>query len=228
MGLLPTLGICAVLWTVSSWLYYYLVDALDLELGYSDAPFIFFAYYLGWSIIAMAVFRRALRRALRPTSIRNHTLALLPVLVCLGLFVSVGLPMLPDVSIYRAPADPPEFMFATAWYYLPKSADILFQQVMVAAIILTAAHLRMKTFRIALILAALFGSIHLSLALDGFTPLYVARFTIAATVFGLCAPYLYLNVRHGFRWAYSAHWSFYAIDAAVTHLVLAAPPPSTG
>ncbi len=73
-------------------------------------------------------------------------------------------------------------------------------------------------------MARAFGLFHLSLALDGFTHLDVARFTLAATAFGALLPYLYLRVRHGFRWAYSMHWGGYAAEAALTHFLLAAPP----
>ena len=74
-------------------------------------------------------------------------LALIPILAAFGLFAVYILPLLPTVSELRAPPNPPEFMFATAWYYLPKSADILFQQVLDAALILTGwrAGFRLKT-----------------------------------------------------------------------------------
>jgi hypothetical protein len=72
-------------------------------------------------------------------------------------------------------------------------------------------------------MAALFGGFHLMLAFDGFTPIYVLRFTIAATAFGALAPTLYLRARRGFFWAYGLHWAFYALDATVTRFVLAIP-----
>jgi hypothetical protein len=106
---------------------------------------------------------------------------------------------------------------------VPKSADILFQQVLVAALISTASRAGFGLRAVSAGMAVAFGLFHLLLALDGFTPFYVARFTIAATLFGALLPYLYLRVRGGFRWAYSLHWSFYAADAALTHVLLAAP-----
>ena len=132
-------------------------------------------------------------------------LALLPILAGFALFVVYILPLLPDVSELRAPANPPEFMFASAWYYFPKSADILFQQVLVAALIFAAfrAGFRLATVSVGMELA--FGLFHLGLAFDGFTPLYVARFTLAALLFGALLPYLHLRVRNGFRWAYWGH-----------------------
>ena len=219
-----TLASVAALWSASSYGYYALVDMLGLESGYNDAPLVMTAYYLMFTAIALVWFRRVLSERLIPAMVRADIRAMLPVLAAFALFVTILLPLFPDVSIRRAPPDPPEFMFASGWYYLPKSADILFQQVLVASMIRTAAQLRFRLRTIAIGLGLAFGGFHLLLALDGFTALYVTRFTFAAMVFGCVAPYLYLRTRHGFRWAYSLHWSFYALDATITHFLLAVPP----
>ena len=220
----PTLALVALLWSVSSWGYYALVSALALDVGYDDAPVLFAAYYLGWTIVAALLFRSVIAEQITQPRLLGHAVALTPVLLAFAGFVALVLPLLPAVSTFRAPADPPEFMFASAWYYLPKSFDILFQQTLVAVIIRRADRAGFSLAATSLLMATLFGGFHLTLALDGFTGLYVARFTLAATLFGLLAPVLYLRTRHGFRWAYGLHWSFYAFDAAVTHLVLAVPP----
>lgn len=221
--MLPTLALVGVVWSVSSWGYYALVSAMALDSGYDEAPLIFAGYYLTWSIIVLLTFRPVFKAQLSRPALSGHAIALAPILTAYGVFVTVVLPLLPDVSIYRAPPNPPEFMFASAWYYLPKSVDILFQQVLVAAIVLRAHRARMSLRGISILMAVLFGGFHLTLSLDGFTSLYVARFTVAASIFGLVIPWLYLRTRHGFRWAYGLHWGFYALDAVVTHLVLAVP-----
>ena len=213
----------AALWSASSYGYYALVEKLGLESGYNDAPAVFAAYYLIWTGLAALWFRQVLADNLMRHRILAHARAMVPVMAVFALFVAVVLPSLPPVSVWRAPSDPPEFMFASGWYYLPKSADILFQQVLVASMIYTAAQSNLSIRSIAMGMALMFGGFHILLALDGFLPLYVARFTIAATLFGLIAPYLYLRLKHGFRWAYGLHWSFYALDAAITHFALAVP-----
>ncbi|WP_417427203.1 hypothetical protein [Hoeflea sp.] len=223
-----TLLSVAALWSASSYGYYALVDALHLESGYNDAPALFAAYYLIWTGLALLWFRKVLAGSLVRRKIMAHAVAMAPLMLIFAIFVAVILPSLPPVSVWRAPSDPPEFMFASGWYYLPKSADILFQQVLVASLIYTAAELKLSMPAIAVGMGLMFGGFHLLLALDGFSPLYVARFTIAASLFGLVVPYLYLRLKHGFRWAYGLHWSFYAFDAAVTHLVLAVPPWAVG
>ncbi len=214
----------AVFWLASSWGYYALADALGVDSGYDGAPVVFAAYYLTWTAVALFWFRRVLSHRLVRAMAVTDLWAMTPVLAVFALFIGIVLPSLPEVSVWRAPSNPPEFMFASGWYYLPKSADILFQQVLVASMILTAAKLRFSLTAIAIGLGLAFGGFHLLLALYGFTPLYVARFTLAASLFGLVAPYLYLRTQGGFRWAYSLHWSFYALDATVTHFVLAVPP----
>ncbi|WP_372841825.1 hypothetical protein [Phaeovulum sp.] len=216
--------IVAALWTVSSRGYYVLVDALGLDSGYDGAPVLFTAYYLGWATLAAWLFRPLFAEVLNRDRLAREGLAMLPILAAFGLFTVFVLPLLPYVSEVRAPANPPEFMFASAWYYLPKSADILFQQVLIAALIFTGVRVGFTLGVMSVGLAVSFGLFHLGLAFDGFIWLYVARFTLAATLFGALLPYLYLRVRSGFRWAYSLHWGFYAADATLTHLLLAAPP----
>ncbi len=174
-------------------------------------------------MVALLIFRDVFGGQLSRPILFGHVAALAPILAAYGAFVALALPLLPDVSIYRAPLNPPEFMFASAWYYLPKSVDILFQQLLVAATVLRAHRSGMPLRAISILMAFLFGGFHLTLALDGFTALYVARFTVAASIFGLMIPWLYLRTGHGFRWAYGLHWGLYALDAVVTHLLLAAP-----
>ncbi|GAA3868243.1 hypothetical protein [Celeribacter arenosi] len=220
----PIFALVGLLWTVSSWGYYALVEVLEVESGYDDAPIVFAVFYLGWTTLAFWLFRRTLKGKISLQVIVGHAIALAPLLLAYATFVTFALPLLPDVSVYRAPPNPPEFMFASAWYYLPKSVDILFQQTLVAVMVRRADVVGLQIRTISILMAILFGGFHLTLALDGFTPLYVARFTVAATLFGLIVPYLYLRNRHGFRWAYGLHWGFYALDATITHLVLAVPP----
>ncbi len=109
-------------------------------------------------------------------------LEVLPILAGFALFVIQGLPMLPKVSDLRAPSEPPGFMFASAWYCLPKSADILFRQTLAAGQVLTATRAGIGIVAIALGVASAFGGFHLPMVFDGFTPIHVARFTLSATL----------------------------------------------
>lgn len=216
--------VAALFWLVSMRAYYALVAALDLERGYDGAPILFTAYYLGWTAIALLVFRRVIAASVARATVARETLIMVPILAGFAVFVIYVMPFFPKVSPLRAPSEPPEFMFASAWYYLPKSADILFQQTLVAALILTAARAGYSLRVIAAGTALAFGGLHLMLAFAGFTALYVARFSLSAAVMGAVLPYLYLRCSRGLRWAYTLHCGFYALDATLTHFILAAPP----
>ena len=154
---------------------------MGLESGYDDAPIFFAGFYLIWSGVAMTLFRPVLGKQVTVKRMIRHVVALAPTLLIYAFYVTVLLPFLPEVSVERAPENPPEFMFASAWYYLPKSADILFQQILVAAMVLGAAKAKMSLPVISVGMAILFGGFQLLLIFDGLTALYVARFTIAAT-----------------------------------------------
>lgn len=212
--------VVAAFWSGSSKLYYMLVDALALENGYDDAPFLFTAFYLFWAACVAFIFRRALFEGYTMSGLVRQGFKLFPVLVFFGAYVALILPLLPEISEDAGPKSPPEFMFASGWYYLPKAADILFQQALIASMIFVTARRGVHILVIAIGMACLFGGYHLMLNFDGFTSLYVARFTLAATLFGLVLPYLYLKVRNGFLWAYGLHCSAYALDATITHFTL--------
>ena len=107
-------GIVAVLWLVSSQGYYTLVDALGLESGYDGGPVLFTTYYLGWAALALWLFRSLITETLDRSAIAREGLVMLPILAGFALFVIYGLPLLPNVSEFRAPSEPPEFMFASA------------------------------------------------------------------------------------------------------------------
>jgi len=210
----------ALIWLLSSFAYYFLVEARSLENGYDDASVFFFFFYLFWSVVAVAVFRSTFLAFFEPQELIHNAIVIGAGLTVLSGYVIYGLPLLPEVSVEKAPPNPPEFMFASAWYYLPKCADVLLQQVIVAGLILHYKGQGISTFRLSLYLAVAFGAFHLLLTFDGFTSLYVGRFTFASTVFGFCLPYLYLHLRFGIAIAYLGHWTFYALDATITHIVL--------
>lgn len=213
--------IVVAMWAASSYGYYGLVSSMSLENGYDEAPIFFALYYLLWTTAAVLLFRAVLFERLSHSLNTFNVVVLAVILLALASYVTFVLPILPTISAWLAPVSPPDFMFASAWYYLPKSTDILFQQVMVATLVLTAAKQGFTLVPIAVGAALVFGGYHLTLYFDGFTPLYVARFTLAATLFGALVPYIYLKLKNGFLLAYGLHWSFYAVDATITHFILA-------
>lgn len=72
----------------------------------------------------------------------------------------------------------------------------------------------------------MFGGFHLTLALSYPNPLYVARYSLAAAIFGFLAPVILLRLRHGFLLTYAIHWAYYALDIIAIHYAFAAPAPA--
>ena len=87
-----------------------------------------------------------------------------------------------------------------------------------AALVLALHQMKISLPRIMIVLTLMFGGFHLTLALNGHNPVYVARYTVAATAFGAAAPYILLRYRSGFLITYGIHWAFYAVDIALIHL----------
>ncbi len=117
------------------------------------------------------------------------------------------LPALPPFDL-RAGVTPPALPLANSWYFLPKLMKILFQQLLVMALVLVLAARGMRPGAIAVICAALFGAAHPLLVLGGTPWGYVIRFTDMASLFGLAFPYLLLRVPMGLALSYMTQWSY--------------------
>ncbi|MBU2992639.1 hypothetical protein Q4555_04485 [Octadecabacter sp. 1_MG-2023] len=206
-----------VLWSVSSFGYYEIKDAAGLPNGYKDAPLLFSAYYLGFTVLAALLFQHRLRKW---QPLAHGVLPILAVIGMMAVFTLVVLPALPEIDLSIAPLDPPEFVFANAVYYVPKSFEILFQQVLILTIVLLFSALGWQTPQIGVLTAILFGLFHLSLIFNDVTAFYVARFTIAAICFGAIVPSLMLATHNGATLSYGLHWGFYVADNIFTHLIL--------
>jgi hypothetical protein len=211
-------------WSLSSLGYYWLLPAVDAEIGYVDAPLTFSVYYLGWAALALWVFHDDLSRwVMRRGPRQSRTLPILLVFA-FAFYAMFLLPRLPEIDL--ATDDLPETMLAaTSAWFLPKSFEILFQQILIAALVL-ALHTRNLTLKqLSFLTALLFGGFHLTLGLSGENWFYVTRFTVAATIFGAFVPHLILRVPSGFILSYALHWSFYAVDLAIGHVMVSGGAP---
>jgi hypothetical protein len=130
------------------------------------------------------------------------------------LFAAYVLPQLPQFSAKQNIVIP-ELPLATPWYFLPKSVEILYQQLLVVALVLTLAAGQYSLRRISAFCAGLFASSHLLLAFGDVPWGYVARFTALAALFGLAFPFLILRVPNGFAYSYVVHWAYYATTVAM-------------
>ena len=224
----PTLPRClalvAAVWLVSDLGYYFLLPALGQKANYNDGPIATSLYYVFWCGIAVITFWPAYaswpRHAMwatfenRLTSIVVWSLAFAAAV----LFATYVLPVLPHLD-WRESWTPPELPLASPWYFLPKSIEILFQQLLVVALVLAMAEERYDLRRISLTCAALFGAVHLLLAFGDVPWGYVVRFALLATAFGFVFPYLILRVPNGFAYSYVVHWGYYAASIIMVRIV---------
>ena len=218
--LLLTVLVIAGAWTLSSLGYFQLEPILRAEVGYNDAPLEYAAYYGIWSIVVFMVFRRNFQKVgdLTPTPFRIGMLAVLA-LVFAG-FALIVLPRLPEMEWTRTNS-PVEFFWANSWYFLPKAVEILFQQILIAALVLALNDLDLRLWKISALVAILFGGFHLTLAFSYPNPLYVMRYSVAAACFGALAPWVLLRLRHGFLITLSVHAGYYVIDNILIHYAFA-------
>lgn len=211
-----TFAISALLWGASSVGYFWLLPPLGTEDGYNDAPIIFASFYAAWSAFAFVLCRGAYSRQVDFEHPRRYLVPVLLMTVALVIFVTGILPKVPAMMVATG-TEPAEHFFASTWYFLPKSAEVLFQQLLVAAIIFDLSALALPIGLIALIVASTFGAFHFSLVFVYENFDYVWRFAVAATLFGAIAPYLLLRLRLGFLYSFGLHWAFYAV-LAIRHI----------
>ena len=210
-----TIGLIAGLWTVSDLGYYFLLPGLGQKTSYNDGSIANSLYYVFWVGIAVITFwpqYATWPRYARWTTFQNRlTSFAVWSLAFVGavLFAAYVLPALPPFNP-REGITPPELPLATPWYFLPKSVEILFQQLLVVALVLSLAAEKYSLRQISISCALLFGGSHLLLVLGGASWGYAIRFATLAALFGLAFPYLILRVPNGLAYSYVTHWAYYA------------------
>jgi hypothetical protein len=222
-----TLALVAALWVASDAGYFYLLPAFGLRGSYSASSISIAMYYAVWVVIAVAIFWRMYRTWWATYDNRVTTSVLFSIaFAALTLFPGYALPLLPPIN-WAEPWTPPEIVLATPWYFLPKSVEILFQQLLVVAMVVAFSGRQLALWTISVSCALLFGAIHILVALEDVPLGYVVRLVIVGTGFGLVFPYLILRMRNGLAYAYMVHWSYYAITASTPH-VFYVPGAATG
>jgi hypothetical protein len=211
-----TLGLIAVIWTISDIGYYFLFPIFGLKPNYNVSPVAASLYYGLWIAIAVAAFRDRYR-GWRPFENRRSTYILLPLAFAVAtVFANYAFSVLPSIR-WLGPGDGPDVVLATPWYFLPKTIEILFQQLLLVAMVRGLSAEQCGIWTMSMCCAALFGGTHLLLGFDGVPVLYVIRFTIVAAAFGLVFPYLILRVRNGFAYSFATQWGYYALTVVMAH-----------
>lgn len=222
--LFQTLALIAGIWIASDVGYYYLLPGLGQKANYNDGPVAAALYYVFWTGVAVITFwplyatwpryARWSTFANRPWSLAVWSLAFVAGVT----FAAYVLPALPPFS-FREGWSPPELPLATPGYFLPKSVDILFQQLLIVALVLGLSARNYSLRSISIYSAVLFGASHILLAFGEVPWGYVARFATLAAMFGFIFPYLILRIPNGFAYSYLAHWSYYALTIVIARIV---------
>ncbi|HEY6020255.1 MAG TPA: hypothetical protein VIY48_10235 [Candidatus Paceibacterota bacterium] len=214
--LYETLGEVAGVWIIATLGYYTVLPILGFSLSYNNAPFIIATYFFIWFLIATTGFRSVLRALL----FENRLWVYAATILAMGIVLPALLVQLSQLPIpYAAEASRySDLFFATPWYFLPKVADILLQQTLVATIILALSEHIRSIKNISLAYAALFGGAHVVLFMLSDAPTaYAAMMTGGAILSAAAFPYLILKVRNGFVYTFSLHLLFYLLLVLVLH-----------
>jgi hypothetical protein len=220
-----TLALIAGIWMVSDVGYYFVLPALGHKPDYNDGPIaalLYYGFWTGFTVIMFWPVYAMWPRYAKWATFENRLASIVVwslAFVGAVLFVAYVVPTLPQFDWHDEWGTPPELPLATPWYFLPKSIEILFQQLLVVALVLTLAAEKYSLRRISLYSAALFGAAHLLLAFGSVPWGYVARFAMLAAVFGLAFPYLILRVPNGFAYSYVVHWGYYAFSVFMSRVL---------
>jgi hypothetical protein len=224
-ALIWTLAQIAAIWTVSDLGYHLLLPALRVQASYNAGSIAITLYYVFWVGIAVITFWPVYRTWPlygRWTTFENRLTSYIVWSVSFAgciLFAAYVLPWLPSIH-WKESWTPPDVLLATPWYFLPKSVDILFQQLLIAALVLTLSAQQYSLRRTSVYCAILFGGSHVLLAFGGVPWGYVIRFMLSAAAFGLVFPYLLLRVPNGLAYSYVVHWLYYALSVIMPHIFL--------
>lgn len=221
-ALLTRLLELAAFWTVANAGFFFIADTLGYTVSYNEQPLLFSLYYIFWAAVVL-MYYAALFRSWMPhrddARVLMYESAAFTTLVWCLLYVLAQLPTItgPKIAPYT------DLMLFSWWFFLPKSAEILVQQLLIAVLLVTLKEFFVTFPRIVLVYAATFGGLHAAVyALASAPAPYETVMTLAAIASSLIFPYFILRVRGGFIHAYAFHLVFYIILGMVMH---SWPPP---
>jgi len=213
--LYKTLGEVAALWTVANVGYYTVLPLFGFQLSYNSAPIIIAVYFLLWAVISTLFFWDLFKKNV--TEKQNiwlyGTLSLGSAGLIWGmLYLFSFLPTLqiPFLSFNT------DILFSTPWYFLPKSIEILVQQILIAVLVLEF-YSRFNSLKETVISYAIsFGLAHVLLfSINGAPTPYALMMIVGSLLSALIFPFLILRIRGGFIYAYVIHLVFYIILATL-------------
>lgn len=216
------IGTIAAFWAFAVVGYYFLLPSFGYSIDYNVSPIPIALYFSAWTVVSILYFWETFSRWLRidsriwKYSAQSLGFALLisALIYTLSFFPSLRGPLLAPYT---------DLLFVTPWYFLPKSVEVLMQQILITTLILEF-YARFKSFSGTLVGYALCftGSHVLLFALSGAPPLYAGAITLWAAVSTAVFPYLILKVRGGFVYTYAIHLTSYIVLAMILRTW---PPP---
>lgn len=193
----------ASIWVAAEVGYYIVIPGFGFPTSYYNNSIGIAIYYAFWIIVSVMTFWHVFE-AWRPIKNRLNAYA----------FLTVAFAVFGVFTFYFLPEQ-------DAWYFLPKSIDILLQQILIAALVRAFFAQDFSLRTITLLCVFLFGGMHLLLAFWGLPLNYIIQFTASATLFALIFPHLILKVPNGMAYSYALHWIYYA---AIIIMSRAIPP----
>ncbi|MES2225278.1 MAG: hypothetical protein V4480_00525 [Patescibacteria group bacterium] len=217
------LGELLGLWLIANAGYYLIFYTFNFGLSYNTAPITIALYFLLWAGVSIFSFWDILREWLnveRRIWVYGLWSLGFAALMWVLLYLFAHLPAVSGLQV--APFT--DILFATPWYFLPKSTEVLVQQILMTILVLELNYRYRSLYKVILGYIVCFGGSHLLLFLF-FNPaatVYAAAMTIGSLFSALVFPYLILRVRGGFIYTYAIHLLFYIFLAMALH---AWPPP---
>lgn len=216
--LINILAQIAAIWLTAEVGYHIFLPAFGLSVRYNDDPVIAALYYAFWIFVAVINFWH-IYEGWHPIENRERAYAVLSILfAAIVIFIVYVFPILPSIN-WTESWGAPEIMLATPWYFLPKSIDVLLQQLLISALVLAFSAKKYGLNAISWWSAILFGGAHLLLVFWGMPLGYMIRFTASAVIFAFIFPRLILKTPNGFLYSYALHWLYYALTVVMAHTI---------
>lgn len=218
ISLIRTIAEIAAFWIASDAGYYIALPLFGFSSGYNNEPVGIALYYAFWTAVSVNTFWPIFKPWRPVKNMPRAYLLLLASFAGLVLFAFFVMPKLPSI-VWTESWDPPELMVANPWYFLPKSMEILLQQVLIAAFVLAFSARGFSIRAISFWSAVIFGGAHLALSFYGLPFWYVVRFIFSAMAFAFIFPRLILRTPNGFTISYTVHWLYYVVTIIMAHTI---------
>ncbi len=210
------------IWILANVGYFTLFPAIGYELDYNGSPISIGIYFLACACFCIYYFWQLFNHSITlDARIRTESVMSLGLAALLSALL-YGLSHLPTLS---GPSNAPytDILLSTPWYFMPKMAEILLQQILVSVLVLELFERLRSLYRTIIWYSVIFGGGHVLLyAFTDASSQHAAFMTLGALASSLVFPYLLLRVRGGFMYTYTLHVLFYILLAVMLHTW---PPP---